>query len=169
MEQPDAHFRISLESGTFEVSGSETFVQQQIDKFADSIEGLPAEEIAQSPNGGTEPISQEPNRYPNVIVFNGNEVRVIAKIPGTKDKTVNAALICLAGKELIGENRATFKEIRVICKEHAFLDSSNFSQYLRSEKLFFNIQGKNGGALQAELTFPGRKAARELVERLNSA
>ena len=190
MEQSNAHFRISLESGTFEVSGSEKFVQEQMDKFAEAVDDIidklrshrlgsgsdnpgvaSAKEAALPSKDQGGQADQEQNPYPNVIVLDEDKVRVIAEIPGAnaKEKTINAALICLIGKGLLGANRATFKEIRDICKDQAFLDSSNFSQYLRTEKSLFTVHGKGGGNLEAQLTFPGRKSATELVEQLNDA
>lgn len=188
MNESEAHFHVSLASGTFEVSGSKEFVESQMAKHSDTLaillEKLGQERIGK--NGGRgDKISSDPssdggnsrkesevgNSFENVLVLDAeNGVSVIANIPGknSKEKTVNAALLYLLGKDLMGETKAPFKEIREVCRDHGFLDASNFAQSLKSEKSQFVVIG-SGQSQEAKLTVPGKKAARELAEELENS
>ena len=183
----EARFRVSLGNGTFEVSGSQEFVEGQIEKHSevllDMVDKLRHGHTEANNSGGNTGTDADPpsdqgsenngsdirDSFENVLAFDDGEVTVIADIPGknSKTKTVNAALLYLFGKDSLGEAKASFKEIRQVCTEHGFLDSPNFAQYLKSEKSRFIVSGK-GQSQEVKLTVPGKKAARDLAEELEN-
>lgn len=195
MTQSDARFHISLSGGTFDVSGSEEFVREQMKQHEGVIEVL-LDKLKQSAPGGTHPPMRSEHReeteksdagtgngkeaagrtdgdaadaYPNVFSISEDEIRIIADLPGANDsvKTVNAALLFLLAKESIGEKRADFSEIQEVCRSHGCLNASNFSKYMRGAKRELNVYG-SGRSLEAELTHPGRKAAQALAQQLDA-
>ena len=186
MGESEAHFRVSLGSGTFEVSGSQEFVEGQIEKHGDTLSDLlnKLQQVRVGVNSGSSetnidtPPNDEPTNtgsnvdkpFENVLAFDDeNGVSVIVSIPGknSKEKTVNAGLLYLLGKDLVGETKVPFKEIRQVCTDHGFLDSSNFAQSIKSERSLFVVSG-SGQSQEAKLTVPGKKAARELAEALEN-
>lgn len=117
-------------------------------------DGNPQIETNTSPTDqGENDVTAAHDTFANVLAFNDGQVAGIANIPGknSKEKTVNAALLYLLGKGNLGETKSSFREIRQVCKEHGFLDSSNFAQYLKSEKSRFIVSG-SGRSQEVRLT-----------------
>lgn len=187
MGESEARFHVSLGSGTFEVSGSQEFVEGQIEKHSetllDMINKLRHSSAGVKNSSGNSELStgtrttdkggnngsDVSNPFGNVLAFDDGKVTIITSIPGknSKEKTINAALLYLLGKDALGENKASFKEIRQVCEDHGFLDSANFAKSLKSEKSRFIFSG--GPRSQgAKLTVPGTKEAKELAEKLQN-
>lgn len=107
------------------------------------------------------------NNFPNVFDQSDEGVVVIASVPGTSDKQkiVNLTYLYLLGKEqLLDESRASFEEIRQVCKRHACYNGNNFASYVKAAQIVCHGSGRS---LSAELTHPGRNKAKDLASRLN--
>ncbi len=171
---------VSVRDGLIEISGSEDFVRDQLEKFDDLImkhlsnmlnSAQPS--IFPSPQAALEQEVQgdawKSVSYYNVIAFEGDEIKILKNIPGKSgaEKAVNAALLYLYAKNVKGQEEALFKEIRELCKGHGCLDSANFASNLKSEKQYFIIGG-SGKKQTAKLTQPGKMKAAALVGQLNS-
>lgn len=177
--QEQAKVSVSLREGKIEISGSESFVKEQLDRFKDLIDGklsaLPAAPLsftapATSPDGVEIPPSTptQDNTYPNVIAIEEDEIKILKAIPGNNkaEKTVNVALLCLVGAGIKGDMTVPFSLIRAVCKHHSCLDSSNFSSTMKAEKGLFILSG-SGKSQTAKLTHPGTTKAHELAAELN--
>lgn len=175
--EKEAQISISIRDGKIEVSGSETFVREQIEAFKEiilkTLSTVPPEPVLPQPPivGGPTPVAPiggPTSEYQNVLAFDGDQVKILKAIPGKNkaEKTVNAALIYLHGKSLKGEESATFKEIRKVCEEHACLDPGNFSGTMKEHKELFLVTG-SGKSQVVKLTHPGKTQAVALVKELN--
>ena len=172
---------ISLSEGKIDVSGSEKFVREQLDRFKDLIDKKlsavpvhapqvpPSIQPPQIPGSNVirPPVVTGDNAYPNVIDIHNDEIKIL-RIAGSKkaDKTINIALLYLLAKRQKGEHTATFKEISSVCKDHACLDQTNFSSTIKSDKESFIIGGSRRKQ-HAKLTTPGLKKAKDLASELN--
>jgi len=177
MENIVAKIRVSLREGLLDIEGSEEFVSKQIENFKDlvlKIPTMPPRQLTDSPNPQAPPLisvdAPAPSAflpiYQNAISIDGGTVKILKSIPGTDkaNKMVNAAIMYLFCKTLLGENGASFKEIRQLCKDHGCLDGSNFAKKLRAKKEWLIIE--NEGLVK--LTVPGKKQAQILVEQLST-
>ncbi len=185
MENTAAKIRVSLREGLLEIEGSEEFVSKQIENLKDVITKLPSTHQAPIPPIVPPPIAQTPNgtangdaaliptadaaKYENVISVAGGVVKVLKDIPGNSkaEKTANAALLYLFGKNLLSQEQATFSEIRQVCKEHAILDGPNFAGAIKDQKEWFIVTGGRKSEV-AQLTKPGKKQAQSVVDSLNA-
>lgn len=169
---------ISLGDCILEFSGSEAFVQKQIDEFKESIHSklkpIKAQKLKDKPKGGqsdkVDDLSQDPtvNPYPNVIDYDGEDINIL-KVDGNNSaaKTKNLALIYLLAKEKFGKSPVPTQDIKKQCETHGCLDASNFSSTLKSiDKKNVVLKG-SGKSQTIKLTAPGRTKAKELVESLN--
>lgn len=168
MPEDSASFRINLKSGEVAISGSEEFVTSQIEENLDSIDSL-LDKLASSPASGNEGSdeNESENPYPYVLAEADGEVKVVAEIPGSsnRERTVKATYLCLLGKEvLFGVSECHFDEIREICKDHAFYDSSNFAANVKEADI---VAMGSGQSQRAKFTPGGRKKAEELAIMLN--
>ena len=186
MENTAAKIRVSLREGLLEIEGSEEFVSKQIENLKDVITKLPASGFppapphatpptprtgnGQSPASATPKPTEDAAKYENVISVAGGIVKVLKDIPGNgkAEKTVNAGLLYLFGKNLLSQEQATFSEIRQVCKEHACLDGANFAGSIKAQKEWFIVTGGRKSEV-AQLTKPGRKQAQALTDSLNVA
>ena len=184
MENTPAKIRVSLREGLLEIEGSEEFVSKQIENLKDVIikfpsSGLPPNTSPARPpageGGNGQPLTGAPlnrtdeaSKYVNVISVDSNVVKILKDIPGANDsqKMVNAALLFLFGKSLIGQDEAPFKELRQVCKDHGCLDEANFSAKLKAQREWINVIG-SGKSKIAKLTVPGKKQAQSLADQLN--
>lgn len=170
---------ISLSEGKIDVSGSEKFVREQLDRFKDLIDKKLSAVPVQTPQAQINTqtpsisVSQPPKateevEYSNVIDEHDGEIKIL-KITGdnNREKTTNIALLYLFAKKQKGEDTATFEDIRKICKEHACFDQANFSTIIKSNKKFF-ITGGSKRKYNAKLTAPGLREAKSLAKELNT-
>ncbi|MCQ4243395.1 hypothetical protein, partial [Stutzerimonas stutzeri] len=178
----EAKIHLSLRDGTFEISGSENFVSQQIENFKDLI--LDSIRTPSTPPYNLEKTSPQPtsqevdqNSAPTAKVYNrvlhieDKSVKIIKKVPGINNakKTVNTALIYLWGCRSAGVNEVSLHDIRRLCQEQSCLDSSNFSSYISGAKELIIVEGKKGSSSKScKLTIPGIEKAEELLESLNN-
>ncbi len=187
MGNSDAKLHLSLEDGTFEISGSELFVSQQIENFKEIIlealrtrrcqdsedfdlglksppEAMPLPEDEQVGNVNND------KKFDRVLHIEDKEVKIIKRIPGENNakKTLNTALIYLWAKRSTGTNSVSYQEIRDICSEQGCLDSSNFSSTLKNAREYIIVDGKRRSSDKVcKLTLPGVEQAEGLLEGLN--
>ena len=175
-----ANVTISFREGKIEVSGSEGFVREQLDRFKDLIEKrlsivsvVPQQEQLSGtitsprlPEAITS-LAKGENPYPNVIALDGDTIKIL-KVPGKDkaEKTMNLTLLYLLAKNFTEEKVASSKELREVCKEHACLDAANFSSILKRAKQHLIISGSRMKQ-SAKLTNPGLEKAKQLAEELN--
>jgi hypothetical protein len=108
-------------------------------------------------------------QYDNVFARHNDRLKIIADIPGTSkaEGTRNAALVLLYGEHLSGAEEVSAERIKEACIDHGCYDNKNFAAHLKSLKPKVVMDPKPGGDYTVKLTAPGRKSAKELVERLN--
>jgi len=177
----DARMKVSFQEGLFEIEGSELFVAEQAEKFGDAIReavaGMPR--IDRAMPARTVPTTAESDEfedgsssmeYADVFELHDGKVQILKDLPGasSREKTVNAGVICAFAKDGVGSSTVTFNEIRQICRDHSCLDSPNFSTALKKDgKEYFVFSG--GGKSQAlKLSVPGRRRANELMTSMRS-
>ena len=145
----EARFKFSLKDGVFDIGGSESFVSAQLQAFEDIFRKALSEpikvDVAMPAQAGEakDTTSPQDGDYSSVLTVHEGKVKVLKDIPGAnnKEKTINAALLCLFGKLREGLDTVPYDDIREICKDHSCLDPNNFSRYLKSEKSAFVIGG----------------------------
>jgi hypothetical protein len=174
---------VSVSEGKFEISGSEEFVNKQIDLFKDiilkSFEKYPIKsQLSKETSKHIETVDQSPislndNKSLNsdlsdVYVVDNEQIRIIADLPGdnSKAKTQSAALIYAYAKKQMGEDEASVEEIRTICQNHGCLDSSNFSAHIKSGDPKLYLDKGKGKARSIKLARPGEKRAIEIIQSI---
>lgn len=191
----EARIKFSLKSKEFEIFGSEDFVNNQIQNFKEMIqssfgkllldEDKPQIVLKRLPNyphpmdnyedtetidyeEKTEKEKQPLSEYENVLVIDGDRVKVIADVPGTttSSKMINVILLYMWGKLKLGNEEVSFKELREVCEEYGDIDKSNFSSIINKQKKLFLVNG-SGQSQTAKLIRPGIKIAEELLKQLN--
>jgi hypothetical protein len=169
----EAKIILSIKDGTFEIEGPESFVSAQLKAFEDIIRKVLSEQIKAGVSmpkqlEEAKAVSPKAGDYSSVFEVHEGKVKVITNIPGAskKEKTINAAFLCLFGSSLEGLDTVSYDDIRDICKDHGFYDSNNFSKFLKSEKALV-ISGPRGKQI-VKLTVPGKRRAEELVLQLAS-
>lgn len=175
---PEAKISIPFNRGSLEIEGSEAFVKEHLSYFKEVID----EALREANEEITQPIKNNAQQlvtkiapesmnieYENVLEIHDGKVHVISDIPGSsnKQKTVNASLLFLLGSKLAGIDEVGFDPVRDVCRNHGFLDSTNFSKYLKSEKSLFVISG-TGKSQVVKLSQPGFRKAIELASELNA-
>lgn len=178
MEKMIAKVNISVGDCVLEFSGSEAFVQKQIDEFKGLIHGklkTVKDGKQKGKKNGGEPDKVDDltkdsqfNKYPNVIDYDEDSINIL-KIDGNNnvDKTKNLCFIHLWAKEKFNREPVPTKEIRKQCETHGCLDAPNFSSILKKiDKKYVVIKGK-GKSQTIKLTAPGRKQAKGIIESLN--
>lgn len=195
MSETEARISLSIPEGRLEIAGSEAFVDKQMERFGAVIERLlstpvatsqrntPAVANGETAGGGESPSPNSGGSSPNsggsqpslesfdhVFALADDHIQIITDIPGSSgsEKTCNAALLVLYGNSLRGVNDVPFDTIQEVCRSHGFLDTSNFSKYVKAAKESFVISG-SGRRQSARLTVPGRKKAEQLARELNGA
>ncbi len=190
-----AKIKFSLRSKEFEISGDEQFVNDQIENFKSIIQGSLEKLIVQEnieankksavylPSVSDEievvdyieekpqvNVSKESKSldYENVLVIDGDVVKVIADMPGnsTSKRMINVILLYMWGKLQLGITDITFKELRDMCVNYGEVDKPNFSLHLNKQKKFLLISG-SGQSQSAKLIRPGIKMAENLIKQLN--
>lgn len=143
----EAKIHLSLRDGTFEISGSENFVSQQIENFKDLIlesiktpssppHNIEKPSFQHTSHDGDHNSAPTMKSYNRVLHIEDKSVKIIKKVPGTNNakKTLNTALIYLWGCRSAGVNEVPLQDIRRLCQEQSCLDSSNFSSYISGAK-----------------------------------
>lgn len=184
-EIKNATVSINLTEGNIVISGSEEFVEKNMETVFSFVEHtnksayVPKKDMRQKENCGEEtPISENnliteeitpaaEDKYIKAGVYHVDKedgtISILKKIPGNSnsEKMKNIALIVL----YIKKGKIEGKEITHLCEKHNCYDSSNFSSVFKKEKT--NIIRK--GSRQKwtiELTQPGEKAAIQLLEEM---
>jgi hypothetical protein len=188
-----AKIKFSLRSKEFEISGDEQFVNDQIENFKSIIQGSLEKLIVQEnldtskktavylPSASDEIevvdyVVEKPQTtestglaHENVLVIDGDVVKVIADVPGntTSKKMINVILLYMWGKMQLGIIDVTFKELRDMCVDYGEVDKPNFSLHLNKQKKLLLTSG-SGQSQSAKLIRPGIKTAEELIKQLNN-
>ena len=168
---------ISLGDCVLEFSGSEAFVQKQIDEFKELIHGklkiVKAGKLKgklyEKEQDKADDITQDSSfdAYPNVFEYDDETINIL-KVDGKNNsvKTQNLAFIYLWAKGKFGNDFVSTKEIQAQCVNHGCCDG-NFSTVLKKiNKKFVVIKGK-GKSQTIKLTAPGTNHAKTLIESLN--
>jgi len=158
------------------VEGAETFVASTLEKWGPKLAAsAPAQPTSLAPTAHVAPDGNPKSQgglseFENVFDSADGKLKIICHVPGSNKAVVtrNTALIYLYGKFLEGVESVPSEEIRQTCVDQGCYDSTNFAQYLKGLKSYVVMNTKHGGGYDVKLTAPGRKAARELVESLNS-
>ncbi|MGB8993159.1 MAG: hypothetical protein WCD80_13980 [Desulfobaccales bacterium] len=169
----EARIRLSIKDGIFEIEGTETFVSAQLQAFGDVFrkalsEPAKANVLMPDQHGPEEgPMDTQVAGFPSVFQIHEGKVKLLKHIPGakTKEKTINAALICLFARSQQGIDTVPFSDIIEICTDHSCYDPNNFSRYLKSDKQDF-VFGGSRGKQTVKLSVPGTKRAEALVKEL---
>ena len=175
----NARILINLNEGNIDVSGSESFVERNMEKVftfvRDSIENTNnmkeknrnkvSEEKEIDTNIKENATSEVEDKYINAGVYHidseDETISILKKIPGANkaEKAKNIALIVL----YIRKGKIQGKELIPICEKHACYDSANFSTTFKNEKTNIIRKG-TGQTWTLELTQPGEAAAQALLE-----
>ena len=176
MEPNLSKVSVSLESGSFEVSGSEEFVREQVKSITEFLVGN--KDKIQKREEGRKPLPHNENTgngelligIENVVSYNNEKINIIAQIPGRANakKVRNVALLYLYGSHSYkGTDEVGAEEIRRMCETHACLDG-NFSTSLKSNKTLFIVDGgKKEKNQKVRITAPGLRAAEKLIKEIN--
>lgn len=180
----ESYMALSIGTNTFEVSGSEQFVQKMFDQYAkpwvenattfpgSGEDGTGSSARASLPRPADKSAgSSNVTDYENVFDFADDELKVICDVGGSNnaEKTRRTALTYLFGQSLLGETIVQSEQIRAACSDQGCYDSANFAQYLKSLKNKVVMNTKAGGGYAVKLTAPGRNEAKTLVAELNEA
>ena len=189
MENINSAISINLRDGNVTISGSEAFIEKNIQIAFDFVERnlhllsatsseakavfrpdethLNSSSIVAETTDSNSPYDVENEKYISAGVYHIDKedgtISILKKIPGSSksEKTKNIALIVL----YIRKGKVPGKELIPICEKHACYDSTNFSSIFKNEKT--NIIRKGTGQnWTIELTQPGRTAAIALLEEM---
>jgi len=164
---------ISIGDNVWEFSGSETFVQKQINEFKELICGnlkpVKAKKLKDKPTGGQseQVVSSETkvNPYPNVIDYHGDTIGILKTKGKTKrEKTRELVLMYAWAKKQLGIESVHSKELIALCKEHESYDAPNF-KYTLKEASGIAIDGSER-SYSVRLTVPGLSKAKKLLDTL---
>lgn len=172
MAEQTTKVNISLGDCVLEFSGSEAFVQKQIDEFKGLIHGkLKAVKVRKPKDKALGEQADEVNDqfilYPNVIEYDGETINIL-KVDGNNNsaKTKSLAFTYLWAKGKFDNNPVSTNEIQKQYVEHGCYDG-NFSSVLRKiDKSFVVLKGA-GKSQTIKLTAPGKRHAKELITSLN--
>ncbi len=181
-EIKNASISINLGEGNILISGSEEFVEKNMEKvfsfiertkgtnFTKKAETAPSkDEYIPTEFNYTQPESLNSNtdKYIKAGVYHidaddGN-ISILKKIPGNSkaEKMKNIAMIVL----YIRKEKIQGKEIVPICEKHSCYDAPHFASTFESEKTNLIKRG-NGKAWTLELTQPGEEAVIALLEEM---
>lgn len=185
-EIKNASISINLNEGNILISGSEGFVEKNMESIFAFVErnnkykstlfqkqSLPISDAQNKAPIGRNGFEKEENncietdKYIKSGVYHVDSedgtISILKKIPGNSnaEKMKNIALIVLH----IRKEKVVGKEIIPICEKHNCYDASNFSSVFKNEKT--NIIRKGSGQKWTiELTQPGEDAAIQLLEEM---
>ena len=173
---------INLKDGIFSISGSEVFIEKNIEHIKDYIKNnynsfCNTEMIKVSDN--TIKLSDEllvnndsdkKQKYINAGLFHidkeKNEIKILKRVPGKSkaEKAKNIAMMLL----YIKNTEMSSSEIIPYCVEQACFDQKNFAATFKKLDGYFIKNGKGQGWSLA-LTIPGREKAEELMDNIINA
>lgn len=187
----NASISINLREGSIIISGSETFVEKNIQPIFDFVKNnylpfpsMPSDAPASPPSSdisvkdnSTESETTnnkiipttEDDKYIKAGIYHidpdDGSISILKRVPGNSkaEKTKNIALIVLH----IRKSKVSAKDIIPICEKHACYDSSNFSATFKNEMTNFVRKG-SGQNWTIELTQPGEDAALALLEEMSN-
>ncbi|MBQ6874549.1 MAG: hypothetical protein IJO24_09690 [Clostridia bacterium] len=184
-EIKNASISINLNEGNILISGSEDFVEKNMESIFAFVErnnkykstlsqkqNLPISDSQKETPISGKSFEEENNsivtdKYIKSGVYHvdseDGSISILKKIPGDNkaEKMKNITLIVL----YIRKGKVPGKEIIPICEKHACYDSANFSTTFKNEKT--NIIRKGSGqSWTIELTQPGESAALALLEEM---
>ena len=186
--------KFKLTKDGIEISGSEQFVDSQLQAFKGLIEksfekilegySIPEQNTSTSDvllpsRMSNYPVTEEadyvelnqsPLNFENVLVIDGGTIRIIADVPGSSQakRMINVILLYLWVRQRQGSETATFSEIREFCKLQGEFDGPNFSRHVEAQKKYFLLSGDNKNKT-VRLIRPGIKEAERLLNELNSS
>jgi len=181
MDNEKAKIIISVSEGKFEISGSENFVSEQIENFKELITNSVTQLHSQSSKSHkivTEKIKEKsvPNltkengvdNYSNIYQSDGESLHLICDLPNDskQQQTQSITLLYAYGQQLLGNNKANIEEIRSICSKYSCLDKSNFAFHIKKGDPKYYISKGDGKNRTIELTRPGEKRAKEIIEAI---
>ncbi len=181
----EAKINISIKDGEIEITGSEEFVNKQIENFRDLIINIVENANNQIRTKNPEPQSQPSvsqavsgtnsqedsenpiEQYPYVYVEDEDELKLVCDLPGnsTAKKNFNAALLYTYGKKLMGEDEVGYECVMQICRNHGCVDS-NFSANIKSGDPKFYLDKGDGKERTIKLNRPGIKEAKKLINKI---
>lgn len=181
METNTNSIKISLSTGTLEISGEKDFVNTQLDKWMPIYESmakqprkepLKPDEILSTSDRGPIVFTDTANLigFPSVFAINNENVEVIAQITGTsiKEKAINTAVLAAFGNKKLGKEEISGHLIKEACKRQACLDAKNHATYMKSASSYFTTRKSNGDTIY-RLTVPGERFALKLATDLENA
>lgn len=175
MPEISTKVNITIGNSVLEFSGSEAFVQKQIDEFKELICSHLKSEKGKKPK--TKMPQEQPDQddssrtltpdtsYPNVIDYHGKNVGIIKVIgKNTREKTRNIVLMYTYAKKKLGIDKVNKKELIALCKEHECYDQANFKTILKKAPGIAIDGSKKDYTVR--LTVPGMSKAKELLDTL---
>ena len=183
-EIKNATVSINLTEGNIVISGSEEFVEKNMEIIFSFVERVnksvyapkkvaqPKEDCRGETTISEEAITTEEttpitvDKYIKAGIYHidsEGSISILKKIPGTSnsEKMKNIALIVL----YIRKEKIMGKEIIPICEKHSCFDSANFASIFKKERTNIIKKG-NGQSWTIELTQPGEEAALALLEEM---
>jgi hypothetical protein len=169
--------KVTIQRGAslISVEGTDEFIKKTLAEWKHLLDnGSDASVSAASPSSPVKPQTGSGDgiaQYENVFDTVDGKLKLIHSMPGGNkaDKTRSTALSLLYGYYVNGSEQIASELIREACMDQGCFDSSNFASHLKGLKEKVAMNTKSGGGYEVKLTAPGRKAAKELVENLNSA
>lgn len=173
---PDVKLSMQFGAANFSAEGTQEFVNSMLNKWVQlstdsTFAVMPSpSQGASKVAGNAKPDSATALQFENVYDEIDGELKIIAQMAGDNKatKTRNTALVLLYGNYLRGQQTTTADDIRAACVDQGCLDAGNFSSHLKGLKEKVAMNTKAGGGYDVKLTAPGRKAAQELVEKINN-
>lgn len=183
---------INLREGSVTISGSESFIEKNMEAAFDFVErnfslnsgvlptfsadqalmSVPEASSSVNPSldtytNGTIQVTDDNDKYIKAGVYHidseDGTISILKKIPGNSKAEKTKNIALIV--LFIRNGKVPGKEIVPICEKHACYDSSNFSSVFKGEKT--NIIRKGSGQnWTIELTQPGREAAIALLEEM---
>jgi len=185
-----SRFKFSAAERTIEIEGPESFVSEQIAQMKDVIaffiehqpttpssatptltvtDVITTETITASISAPSEQQQGGLEAYPNTFDTFGDEVKIIATVPGDnkRHQMKNVGLIYGYACSIRGQETFPADEVRDICINHGILDAPNFLKAF-TDKTIFIIGGVKGGKKTFKLTLAGKKAGLALISEIEA-
>lgn len=189
--------KFKLSADCIEISGSEKFVEEQLESFKplimssydrilnnkaihNSLEQnvnnhkLPSStaEISHSNSDEVEFIEVKDNspiNHESVYVLDGDKFQMISDVPGDSIRAQMVAVILIYMYAKLNTNieTVTFTELRDICANYGVLDGKNFAAVMDNNRKYFLLLG-SGKSRSAKLVRPGIKEAERLIKEINN-